>query len=92
MVLAPEHPLVDALTTHAQSDAVRVYRENATRKSDLERAELAKEKTGVFTGAMAINPANGKLIPIWIADYVLMGYGTGAIMRNFPTRFYTVTV
>ena len=80
MVLAPEHPLVEALTTPEQRAAVRAYRESAGRKSDLERAELNKDKTGVFTGAMAINPANGKEIPIWIADYVLMGYGTGAIM------------
>jgi leucyl-tRNA synthetase len=80
MVLAPEHPLVDALTTREQAAAVDAYRQRAARKSDLERAELTKEKTGVFTGAHAINPANGKRIPIWIADYVLMGYGTGAIM------------
>jgi leucyl-tRNA synthetase len=80
MVLAPEHPLVDALTTREQREAVDGYRQRAARKSDLERAELAKEKTGVFTGAHAINPANRKAIPVWIADYVLMGYGTGAIM------------
>ncbi|MGI8819726.1 MAG: leucine--tRNA ligase [Chthoniobacterales bacterium] len=80
MVLAPEHPLVERLTTDAQAAAVREYRESATRKSDLERTELSKEKTGVFTGAFAVNPANEERIPIWIADYVVMGYGTGAIM------------
>ena len=80
MVLAPEHPLVDALTTSAQRDAVTAYRQQAASKSDLERTDLAKDKSGVFSGAFALNPANGARIPIWIADYVLMGYGTGAIM------------
>jgi leucyl-tRNA synthetase len=80
MVLAPEHSLVDLIVTEEQWPAVREYREKAARKSDLERAEMAKEKTGVFTGAYAVNPANGERIPIWIADYVLLGYGTGAIM------------
>jgi leucyl-tRNA synthetase len=80
MVLAPEHELVDALTTDEQRAAVAAYRDLAAAKSELERAELQKDKTGVFTGAQAINPANGKSIPIWIADYVLAGYGTGAIM------------
>jgi leucyl-tRNA synthetase len=80
MVLAPEHRLVDLITTEEQWPAVREYREKAARKSDLERTELAKEKTGVWTGAFAINPVNGEKIPIWIADYVLLGYGTGAIM------------
>ncbi len=80
MVLAPEHSLVDLIVTEEQWPAVREYREKAARKSDLERTELAKEKTGVFTGAHAINPANGEKIQIWIADYVLLGYGTGAIM------------
>src|SRR5581483_3881952 len=80
MVLAPEHKLVDAITTEEQWPAVRDYRERTARKSDLERTELSKEKTGVFTGAYAINPVNGERIPIWIADYVLLGYGTGAIM------------
>ncbi len=80
MVLSPEHRLVDSLTTPEQAEAVRAYRESAARKSDLERTELAKEKTGVFTGAFAVNPVNGERIPIWIADYVLAGYGTGAIM------------
>jgi leucyl-tRNA synthetase len=79
MVLAPEHSLVDLIVTEEQWPAVREYRERATRKSDLERTDLAKEKTGVFTGAYAINPANEEKIPIWIADYVLLGYGTGAI-------------
>ena len=80
MVLAPEHPLVDKIATPAQREAVAAYRAAAARKSDLERTELAKEKTGVFTGAFAINPVNGKEIPVWVADYVLWGYGTGAIM------------
>lgn len=80
MVLAPEHPLVEVITTPNQRDAVLRYRESAARKSDLERTELAKTKTGVWTGAYAINPANQKPIPVWIADYVLMTYGTGAIM------------
>jgi leucyl-tRNA synthetase len=80
MVLAPEHRLVDQVTTEEQWPAVREYREKAARKSDLERTELAKEKSGVWTGAYALNPVNGEKIPIWIADYVLAGYGTGAIM------------
>jgi leucyl-tRNA synthetase len=80
MVLAPEHRLVDEITTEEQSGAVENYREHTARKSDLERTELAKEKSGVFTGAYAINPVNGQKIPIWIADYVLASYGTGAIM------------
>ncbi|HEY2840678.1 MAG TPA: leucine--tRNA ligase [Pirellulales bacterium] len=80
MVLAPEHPAVDRLTTPQQLAAVREYREQSTRKSDLDRTDLAKSKTGVFTGAYAINPVNAEPTPIWIADYVLMGYGTGAIM------------
>src|SRR5437763_14163416 len=79
MVLAPEHSLVDRIVTEDQWPAVREYRERTARKSDLERTELAKEKTGVFTGAFAINPANNEKIPIWIAAYVLLGYGTGAI-------------
>src|SRR5213079_103355 len=80
MVLAPEHSLVDLIVTEEQWPAVRDYREKTARKSDLERTELAKEKTGVFTGAYAINPVNDKKIPIWVADYVLASYGTGAIM------------
>jgi len=80
MVLAPEHSLVDLVVTEEQWPALRNYRERAARESDLERTDLAKEKTGVFTGAYAINPANGERIPIWVADYVLLGYGTGAIM------------
>ncbi|MBA2744148.1 MAG: leucine--tRNA ligase [Chthoniobacterales bacterium] len=80
MVLAPENPLVDALTTEDQRDAVTSYRARVSSKSDLERTELAKEKTGVFTGAFAVNPVSDERIPIWIADYVLMSYGTGAIM------------
>jgi leucyl-tRNA synthetase len=81
MVLAPEHPLVPSLATAQQRDAVEAYRKRTAAKSDVERmSEAAKEKTGVFTGSYAINPVNGARVPIWIADYVLMGYGTGAIM------------
>ena len=80
MVIAPEHPLVATITTTDQQRKVATYVEKAKSKSDLERAELAKEKTGVWTGASAINPVNGKEIPVWVADYVLMTYGTGAIM------------
>ena len=79
LVLAPEHSLIDLIVTEEQGPAIREYREKTARKSELERAELTKEKTGVFTGAHAINPANEQKIPIWIADYVLLGYGTGAI-------------
>jgi leucyl-tRNA synthetase len=79
MVLSPEHPLVDELTTPAQRTRVDEYREQARRKSERER-DVEQDKTGVFTGGLAINPATGAQIPIWIADYVLMGYGTGAIM------------
>lgn len=79
-VLAPEHELVDRITTAEQAEAVKAYQEEAARKSELERTDLAKEKSGVFTGAYAINPVNGAKTPIWIADYVLAGYGTGAIM------------
>ncbi len=80
MVLAPEHPLVDAITTADQRSAIQAYQRQAAAKSDLERTELTKKKTGVFTGAYARNPVNDKQIPIWIADYVLASYGTGAIM------------
>lgn len=80
MVLSPEHPLVDTVTTPEQKHAVEQYRAQCASKSDLERTDLSKEKTGVFTGAYTVNPVNGKQIPVWIADYVLMGYGTGAIM------------
>ncbi|MBO8177748.1 MAG: leucine--tRNA ligase [Bacillus sp. (in: Bacteria)] len=79
-VLAPEHPLVKKITTPEQQVAVESYLDQIKSKSDLERTDLAKEKTGVFTGAYAVNPASGKKMPIWIADYVLMSYGTGAIM------------
>ena len=79
-VLAPEHELVAKITTDEHRAEVEAYQEKTAHKSDLERTDLAKEKTGVFTGAYAINPANGKKIPIWIADYVLGSYGTGAIM------------
>jgi leucyl-tRNA synthetase len=96
MVLAPEHVFVDEITTPAQREAVSKYRTEISKKSDLERTELSKEKTGVFTGGLAINPVNGEKIPIWIADYVLASYGTGAIMAvpghdtrdfEFATKF-----
>jgi leucyl-tRNA synthetase len=80
MVLSPEHHLVEKITTAEQKTAVAAYLEEAARKSDLERTDLAKEKTGVFSGAYAVNPVNDEKIPIWIADYVLISYGTGAIM------------
>ena len=80
MVIAPEHPLVGKLTTPEQKEAVEAYLDATKHKSDLERTDLAKDKTGVFSGSYAINPVNGKKIPIWIADYVLISYGTGAIM------------
>ena len=79
-VLAPEHKLVSEITSPEQKEAVEAYLEKVSLKSDLERTDLAKEKTGVFTGAYAVNPINGKQVPIWIADYVLVSYGTGAIM------------
>ncbi|XEC96778.1 leucine--tRNA ligase [Paenibacillus tarimensis] len=79
-VLAPEHELVAKITTAEQREAIEAYQQAAARKSDLERTDLAKDKTGVFTGAYAVNPVNGAKIPVWIADYVLAGYGTGAIM------------
>ena len=96
MVLAPEHPLVGQLTTPDRRAAVEAYIKAATAKSDLQRTELAKEKTGEFTGAFAINPVNEACVPIWIADYVLLSYGTGAIMAvpahdqrdfEFATKF-----
>ncbi|HEU5397036.1 MAG TPA: leucine--tRNA ligase, partial [Verrucomicrobiae bacterium] len=96
MVLAPEHRLVDRITSAEQREAVAKYRSDVSKKSDLERTELAKDKTGVFTGAYAVNPVNGQNIPIWIADYVLASYGTGAIMAvpahdtrdyEFATKF-----
>jgi leucyl-tRNA synthetase len=96
LVLAPEHPLADVLTAPGQQAALAAYRRAAAAKSDLERTDLAKEKSGVFTGAYAVNPINGARVPIWVADYVLMGYGTGAIMAvpahderdyEFATRF-----
>ncbi|HRX82377.1 MAG TPA: class I tRNA ligase family protein, partial [Pirellulaceae bacterium] len=80
MVIAPEHPFVDRLTVADQKSAVKSYCEQAAAKSDLDRTELAKDKTGVFTGSYAINPVNGEEVPIWVADYVLISYGTGAIM------------
>ncbi len=95
-VLAPELELVEKITTDAQRSAVEEYKKMAASKSDLERTELSKEKTGVFTGSYAINPVNGKEIPIWISDYVLSTYGTGCIMAvpahdqrdyEFATKF-----
>ena len=80
MVLAPEHPFVPGITTAEQKEAVEAYQKAISSKSDLDRGDLNKDKSGVFTGAFAINPVNGEEIPIWIADYVMMGYGTGAIM------------
>ena len=80
MVMAPEHPLVDTITSDDKKQQVEAYRDEAARKSDLDRTDLAKEKTGVFTGAYAVNPVNDQRIPIWVSDYVLISYGTGAIM------------
>ncbi|MEL6402382.1 MAG: leucine--tRNA ligase [Cyanobacteria bacterium J06626_4] len=80
MVLSPEHPLVEKLTTAEQKAAIATYQAEAAAKSDIDRTDEGKEKTGVWTGSYATNPVNGEQIPIWIADYVLMGYGTGAIM------------
>jgi len=96
MVMAPEHPLVDKILAEERKDAVQKYREEAARKSDLDRTDLAKEKTGEPIGAYAINPVNNEKIPIWISDYVLISYGTGAIMAvpahderdfEFATKF-----
>jgi leucyl-tRNA synthetase len=96
MVLAPEHPLVDEITTEGQADAVQAYRQAAERMDDISREAADREKTGVFTGAYAVNPVNAEHIPIWIADYVLMSYGSGAIMAvpahderdfEFATKF-----
>lgn len=96
MVLAPEHELVQKVTTEEQKSDVEAYIKQAQAKSDIERQEANREKTGVFTGAYAINPVNGEKVPVWIADYVLMGYGTGAIMavpahderdNEFATKF-----
>lgn len=80
LVLSPEHTLVNEITTDEQAEAVKAYQEEAAKKSDLERTGLAKEKSGVFTGAYAVNPLSGENIPVWIADYVLSTYGTGAVM------------
>ncbi len=80
MVVSPEHPILNKIVSPEQKAAVAAYQKEAAKKSDLERGELNKEKTGVFTGAYAINPVNGTKIPVWTSDYVLMGYGTGAIM------------
>jgi len=80
MVLAPEHPLVDKLASTEQRDAIAAYRDQAARSSEMDQLSTDREKTGVFTGGFAINPVNGEKVPVWIADYVLMTYGTGAIM------------
>jgi len=80
VVLAPEHPLVDEITTEEQKEAVRKYKEETSKVNEIERLSTAREKKGVFTGAYAINPINGKKVPVWIADYVLFSYGTGAVM------------
>lgn len=80
MVVSPEHPMLDSLVAEDKKDEVKKYIQAASLKSDLDRTELAKDKTGVFTGRYAVNPVNGNKIQIWVADYVLMGYGTGAIM------------
>jgi len=80
MVVAPEHPLLDALTVPGQREAIAAYRQAAARKSDLDRTDLAREKTGVFTGSHVVHPLTGRPIPVWVADYVLASYGTGAIM------------
>ncbi|MHC4205258.1 MAG: leucine--tRNA ligase [Planctomycetota bacterium] len=96
MVMAPEHPLVDKIASEERKEAIQKYREEAARKSDLDRTDLAKEKTGEPIGAYAINPVNNEKIPIWISDYVLISYGTGAIMAvpahderdfEFATKF-----
>jgi len=96
MVMAPEHPLVDKIASEEKKEAIQKYREEAARKSDLDRTDLAKEKTGEPIGAYAINPVNNEKIPIWISDYVLISYGTGAIMAvpahderdfEFATKF-----
>src|SRR5690606_24950271 len=80
LVLAPEHPLVESLTTSEQKTTVEAYVQEAQKKSDVDRMNESREKTGVPTGAFTITPATKERIPIWVADYVLMGYGTGAIM------------
>jgi leucyl-tRNA synthetase len=80
MVVAPEHPILKTITPKSHQEAVKAYQQQAASKSDLDRTELNREKTGVFSGAYAINPANGQKLPIWISDYVIMSYGTGAIM------------
>ncbi|EST93932.1 leucyl-tRNA synthetase [Staphylococcus epidermidis Scl25] len=96
LVLSPEHPLVNEITTSDKEQEVKLYQNEASKKSDLERTDLAKEKTGVFTGTFAINPLSGDKLPIWIADYVLSTYGTGAVMavpghderdHEFATKF-----
>ena len=80
MVVAPEHPLLESLVVAEKKDQVEAYVLAAAKKSDLDRTDLAKDKSGVFTGSYCINPANGEKIPVWVADYVLISYGIGAIM------------
>ena len=96
MVMSPEHKLVDVIASTEQKQEIENYRQVAASKSDLDRTDLAKDKTGIFTGAYAINPVNDEKIPIWISDYVLISYGTGAIMAvpahderdfEFATKF-----
>ena len=80
MVISPEHPLVDKITTSVHLPAVKEYQEYAARASEIDRLSTTREKTGVFTGAYAVNPINGRKVPIWTADYVLASYGTGCVM------------
>ena len=80
MVVAPEHPLLDYLVVPEKKNEVEAYVQAAAKKSDLDRTDLAKDKSGVFTGSYCVNPVNGEKIPVWVADYVLISYGTGAIM------------
>ncbi len=96
MALAPEHPLVNEITTAAQKDAIKAYQLEASQKSEIARQDASKEKTGCFTGAYAINPVNNEKVPVWISDYVMMSYGTGAVMavpahderdHEFATKF-----
>src|SRR5699024_6757372 len=95
-VLAPQPTLVETIVIKDQQEAVKQYKEDVKNKSDIERSDVSKEKTGVFTGAYAINPANNEKVPVWIADYVMMSYGSGAIMAvpghderdyEFATKF-----
>lgn len=84
-MLAPEHPLVDKITTADRKADVEEYKKQAAQQSEIDRTSTVKEKTGVFTGAYAINPINGRKVPVWVADYVLATYGTGAVMPCLRT-------